>query len=130
MLIELANSFNIKIKKDTPIETEQKYVPIINHIIHNEFDKKIDLTYIANKLYLSKKQVSRIIKKNFNCSLSDLITQKKLSVACLLLTETDLPISKIISSINFETPNYFYTLFKQNYNLSPLQYRKKNKLTT
>lgn len=128
LLIELANSFNIKIKKDTAIETEQKYVPIINHIIHNEFDKKIDLTYIANKLYLSKKQVSRIIKKNFNCSLSELITQKKLSVACLLLTETDLPISKIISSINFETPNYFYTLFKQTYNLSPLQYRKKNKI--
>ncbi len=128
LLTELMNLFNIKIKRDSSLETEQKYVPIIDHIIHNEFDKKIDLNYIASKLYLSKKQASRIIKKNFNCSLSELITQKKLSVACLLLTETNLPISKIISSINFETPNYFYTLFKQTYNLSPLQYRKKNKI--
>ncbi len=111
---------------DVNTETSQ-YLPIIDHTINTEFDKNINMAYLANKLFLSTRQVARIIKKNYNCSLSQLIVQKKLSISCLLLSKTDLPISKIISFINFETPNYFYTLFKKTYGLTPLQYRKNNK---
>ena len=124
---EIMALLKIRGKKVDTADNDNKYVSSIDYIIHNEFNKKIDLQYIASRLYLSTKQVSRIIKKNFKSSLSELILQKKLSVARLLLIETDLSIAQIILSVNFTTPNYFYTVFKQHYGITPLQYRKQNK---
>lgn len=128
LFIRLLDTFGVKEQVETAGETEtNQYLHVIDHIINSEFDRNINMQYLSNKLFLSTRQIARIIKKNYNCSLSTLIAQKKLSVSCLLLSKTDLPICKIISYINFETPNYFYTLFKKYYGLTPLQYRKKNK---
>lgn len=128
IFVHLLDCFGIKEKIETTADNEtSQYLRIIDQIINSEFDKNINMQYLSNKLFLSTRQVARIIKKNYNCSLSNLIAQKKLSVSCLLLSKTDLPISKIISYINFETPNYFYTLFKKSYGITPLQYRKSNK---
>ncbi len=124
IFVQLLDLFGVKNEDEVNTETNQ-YLPIIDHIINTDFDKNINMRYLADKLFLSTRQVARIIKKNYNCSLSQLIVQKKLSISCLLLSKTDLPINKIISHINFETPNYFYTLFKKTYGLTPLQYRKK-----
>lgn len=126
LFIEILDLLNVEYQKAKDVDSNQ-YVLLIDHIINSEFDKNINMKYLSNKLFLSTRQIARIIKKNYNCSLSQLIVQKKLSVACLILTKTNLPISKIITYINFETPNYFYTLFKKTYGLTPLQYRKKNK---
>lgn len=124
IFVQLLDILGVKNEDEVFTETNQ-YLHVIDQIINTEFDKNINMVYLANKLFLSTRQVARIIKKNYNCSLSQLIVQKKLSVSCLLLSKTDLPISKIISYINFETPNYFYTLFKKTYGITPLQYRKK-----
>ena len=127
IFIQLFDLLKVEYKKEKDTDSNH-YLHIIDKIINTDFDKNINMHYLSEKLFLSTRQIARIIKKNYNCSLSQLLVQKKLSVACLILTKTNLTISKIISYINFETPNYFYTLFKKTYGLTPLQYRKKYKL--
>lgn len=102
-----------------------KYVFKIEQILATTFTENINLTYISERLFLSERQVSRIIKKAYNTSLSELIKDKKLSTAAILLKTTDKPISTIINELNFQTESYFFVLFKKKYGLSPRHYRKR-----
>ena len=72
-------------------------------------------------------KVSRIIKKHYNCTITELINKRKLAIAVKLLTETNLSIAKIIDTVGYPTPNYFFKIFKKHYGVSPLSYRKKSK---
>ena len=79
---------------------------------------------MAEHVYLSTKQISRIIKKEYGCTLSQLVTDKKLAAAKKLLKDTDMKIGEIALAVNLGAENYFYLLFKKKYNQTPLQYRK------
>ena len=100
------------------------YIAIIEELINSSLSDNINLDSIAQKLYLSKKQVSRIIKQAYGTKLSTLIIEKKLLIAQLLVEKTDISIKDIITSLNFNSENYFFTTFRKKYGCSPLQYRK------
>lgn len=113
---ESGNSF---IEKD-----ETNHINDIEAYINFKFYDKITLSDVAEHVFLSTRQVARIIKKEYGCSLSDLVIDKKLASAEILLRNTDIKISDIAHQINFGSENYFYSLFKKKYGYSPLQYRK------
>lgn len=100
----------------------ESYLIKIDAII-NQYQNDINLKSVANELCLSTKQASRIIKKNFKKSLSDLVTEKRLEVACNLLSHSDKSISEIVELINFSSETYFYYQFKKNYGCTPTEYR-------
>lgn len=102
-----------------------EYLFKFENILAAAFTEKIDLGYVASRLYLSKKQVSRIIKRAYGCTLSELITEKRLSAAASLLLTTDKPVSEITEELGFSTESYFFVLFKKRYGVTPLGYRKK-----
>lgn len=125
LFFHILDSFGLAMKEENDSNDDiDAYILQINNIICNELDEKINLQFVADRLHLSTKQTTRIIKKYYSCSLSDLLIQRKLSIACMLLTNTNLKISKIIKLINIETANYFFRLFKKAFGITPLQYRK------
>ena len=101
-----------------------RYVSLIETYLQKNYAEKINLTTLAGELYLSTKQVSRIIKKEYNCTFSELINRKRMSAACMLLKNTDMKISDIIKQLNYTSENYFYVLFKKYYGVSPRKYRE------
>lgn len=132
IFLSTAELFNAKAKLQNENQPPNfsKYVFKIEQILANTFTENINLSYIAEKLFLSERQTSRIIKKAYNTSLSDIINDKKLSTAAILLRTTDKPVSTIINELNFQTESYFFVLFKKKYGISPRQYRKEIKHNT
>ncbi len=102
----------------------ESYLIKIDAIINN-YQNDINLKTVSNELCLSTKQTSRIIKKHFKKSLSDLVTEKRLDVACNLLKHSDKSISQIVEQINFSSETYFYFQFKKNFGCTPSEYRTK-----
>ena len=103
---------------------ESKHIGAIETYINDNFYKKIRLSDVAAQVYLSDRQVSRILQKEYGCTLSELVNEKKLASAKMMLKNTDAKISEIASHVNLGAENYFYMLFKKKYGVSPLQYRK------
>lgn len=97
----------------------------IENYINSHLEDKITLTDVANHVYMSNKQVSRIIMREYGVHLSELVIQKKLHVARALLKNTDMKIKEVAARVNLGIENYFYTTFKKHYGISPLEYRKK-----
>jgi AraC-like DNA-binding protein len=84
----------------------------------------VTLSEIADEVYLSKRQVSRIISKEYGCSLPELINNKRLKAAEILLRTKNLSVARVADEVGISSSGYFYTLFKAKYGVTPLQYRK------
>ncbi len=67
----------------------------------------------------------RIIRKNFNKSLLDMLTEFRMEKAALLLKTTNTELVDIAYLVGYESLSHFITTFKTKYNLPPYQYRKK-----
>ena len=105
-----------------------EHIEAIETYINNHLHKKITLSDIAGSVYLSTKQISRIIEREYGCGFSELIADKRLASAEILVKNTDLSISKIAERTFYGTEAYFYTAFKKKYGMTPLQYRKEAKV--
>ncbi|MBO5370078.1 MAG: helix-turn-helix transcriptional regulator [Clostridia bacterium] len=115
---------NSDIKEKTTADiSNSSYLIKIDSLLY-DFQKDIKLTTIADVLGLSTKQTSRIIRKNYKMSLSELMKEKRLRTACILLTQSSMPISDIVEYINFPSESSFYSQFKKHYGCTPLAYRK------
>lgn len=115
-------SANIKIHNKK--KHSSKHINTIESYINNNIYTKLTLTSVAKNVFLSPKQVSRIIEKEYGCSFSSLITEKRLAIAAVMLKNSDMKIAEIANQIFCGSETYFYSLFKAKYGISPLKYRK------
>ena len=126
LLLKISDFSNKKnILSFNSLNSKANYLYEINRFIDKNYMHDIKLIDAAKEISLSERQTSRIIKKNYNKTFSDILIEKRLSVASLLLIKTNNLIKQIISEVNFKNESYFYIIFKRLYNISPLQYRKK-----
>ena len=103
-----------------------KYITTIDVYIAAHYCENITLSDLAGELYLCEKQISRIIRKGYGCSLSEVVNRRRLAVASMLLRYTNMSIKEISSNVGYEYENYFFTLFKKEYGMTPRQYRESN----
>lgn len=101
-----------------------RHIHTIDAYINAHYTEAIRLTELAELLYLCPRQVSRILQKEYGCSLSELVHQKRLAAAGRLLRHTDLPIAEIAAAVGYDQPNYFFARFKAQFRCTPQQYRK------
>lgn len=106
--------------------TNESYLVKIDDAI-NDFKKDVTIKTLADILHLSTKQTSRIILKNYNKKLSELMSERRLSVAAELLIRSDKTVGEIVEYVNFNSEKYFYSQFKKKFGCTPLKYKKNNK---
>ena len=109
----------------TNLGKQVKYINTIETYITQHYCEEIHLSDIADELYLCTKQITRIIQKEYGCSFSELVTRHRLAAACMLLKHTMLSVREIAANVGYrDRENYFFTLFKKRYHVTPVQYRK------
>jgi len=85
----------------------------------------LSLSALADNLNLSEGYLSSLFKKIYKISFTDYIINLRLKKAKILLLTSHLKNYEIANQIGIIDPNYFSTMFKKKYGLSPSQYRKK-----
>lgn len=89
-----------------------------NHIEHR------DLSFYAEKLHLTPKYLTTVIKRESGVSASDWIERHVILQAQALLKSTDLTIQQISDKLNFSSQVFFGKYFKRLAGMSPKEYRK------
>ncbi len=103
-----------------------KYINTIDIYLAEHYCENITLSDLASELYLCEKQISRIIKNGYGCSLSELVNRRRLAAACMLLKYTTMPVGEIAANVGYEYENYFFTVFKKMYGMTPMEFRESN----
>lgn len=96
---------------------------MITQYIEDNINSPILVKDIAQLMYLSEKQVNRIILKNCNKSTKNYINYCKLLKAKELLKDTHMQIKEISDFLGFSSPYYFTQFFTREEGFSPRLFR-------
>ena len=132
LLYHLINNFNYLIYENEELkfnkEQLQRYHSISKYI-YNNFEKNLTLQDISNKEYLSTHYLSREIKYSTGYSFTEYLNLIRVRESLKLLLDSDMTLSEISEEIGFSHTRYYNKHFKLHYELTPLQFRKKFRVT-
>ena len=85
--------------------------------------KTAELSELARRHHWNLYWLSRLIKKSAGRTYTELLQEKRLQQAGLLLTRTTLSVTDICLAVGYNNFSYFYQLFRRHYGMSPKEYR-------
>lgn len=112
----------------TTLDTSMNQNEIITkalHYVENHYTENIQLSSLAESLYLNPQYFSRLFKKELNMNFSEFLTLYRLEISKNLLRQTQLPIYAVASQSGFTDSAYYCKTFKKFFGISPLKYRNK-----
>lgn len=69
--------------------------------------------------------ISRLMKRYSPFTFTKYLQRRRLAQAAFMLSETTEPIEKIIVQVGYENSSHFHRLFKEEYHMTPREYRRK-----
>lgn len=85
-----------------------------------------DVNEIFSDYNYSKEYICRTFKKTTGITLTEYLNQKKLSLASILIQNTNESIESICYKCGYNNVSYFYRAFKTTFNKTPHEFRKIN----
>lgn len=98
------------------------FAPEILKYIEEEY-RYATLEELAGKMNVALSTASKIVKKSTGMTFKELLMRQRLIQAASLLEHTKLPITEIIEQVGYENTSHFHRIFKENYWMSPKEYR-------
>lgn len=98
----------------------------IETYINAHYNQPITLSEIAAHINLGVRQTERTIKSLFGMTYGELLSQKRLAAAKLLLRTTSASIGEIAAACGYVEESYFCRRFKTAFGISPGKYRAEN----
>ena len=95
-------------------------------LINSEYDKRLTLENIAERVFVSPPYLSKFFKQSMGISLSDYIKTTRLHYATNDLLHLDYSIEVIAQNNGFPNTRSFVEAFKEKYNILPSVWRKEN----
>lgn len=126
LLIEILRSSDIfQLIEAKPCINSDFYSAL--QFIDNSISHKITAEAVANKVFLSLRQLNRIFSANLNMTVTQYIKAKKLNNVKEYLKKTGLNIKEIAFLNGFDNEAAFCKFFKRETGMSPTEYRLSEK---
>ena len=109
------------------IELDDRVSEISEYIKHN-LTEPLSVNHICKKFLVSKNTLYEWFREHFESTVNEYITEIRLSQAKILLSEAKMPVYEIAENVGFHNHTYFCKLFKKREGVSPMKYRKLNKV--
>lgn len=97
---------------------------IVKGWIDEHYMEKISLEELSKQFFIDKFYLSRIFKEHYGTTLSNYISNKRITQAKQMLRFSGYNIETIAEKVGISDPNYFTRLFKKIEGITPGEYRK------
>ncbi len=101
---------------------EERIVEIIS-FIKNDYEN-VTLDTLSEAFHLSTPYLSKYIREKSGLTFQELVRKERMRKARALLRETNQTIETIAAEVGYENVEHFNRLFKKNYGITPVQYRR------
>ena len=96
---------------------------VVRYLNQNYADYNLSSKSIAQEHHISVPYLNRLFKQKTGKTIALYLKQIRLESARRMLTDTNLSVETIARRVGFENTKYFYTLFKNEFGVSPSNYR-------
>lgn len=107
---------------DEKYEKKKKLHKSLGRIL-SEYSNPLTVSELAELEGLSVSRYNTVFREQFGLSPIKYITETRMSVACDLLTTTDMSISQIGTMCGYNDSHFFSKMFKNRFGVSPSDYR-------
>ena len=94
--------------------------------IQSHTNEMIGVEDVARHVHRSSSYLTRHFKEELQTSIGAYITQCKLEEACDLLVFSGRSLAEISAYLGYSSQSYFQNVFKKQYGITPMQYRKQH----
>ena len=113
-----------------PIQRKNPRVSIaVRQYIDRHFKENITLDMLAELSHVSKYHMVHVFTEEYGISPINYLIYKRIEEGKQLLQQTDYSLALIGRTLGFSSPSYFSQAFKKQVNCTPMEYRKKSRLS-
>ncbi|MBQ9860328.1 MAG: AraC family transcriptional regulator [Clostridia bacterium] len=127
LIMYLIRLINEQQKDSVDLLHGNKNIQIALEYMRANFRQELSLEEIASQCYLNKYYFSHLFTRLQGMSVGKYIQNLRIAEASRLLRESDRPVSDISVEVGFNNMSYFCRAFRREMNMTPLQYRKREK---
>ncbi len=120
MLIEVAQSSEEKSERTDDLNVVATWA---HTYIRINYDRPITASKVAEALGYNTDYLGRIYHKVYECTLTEAIHRRRVSVASQYLLDSGMTIEQIALKCGFSDPDYFRRIFRRYMQISPGEYR-------
>lgn len=106
-------------KKSVDVDMREQILKLVDE----NLEGNISLDFLADQLHIRPDAASRIFRQIMGTGYTEYIKTLKLKRAIELMEE-EYSIKEIAERLGYSTPQYFIKVFKENYGITPYQYKK------
>lgn len=104
---------------------DRKFINDFSGIVEqNLSNENFSVDEISKEIGISRVQLYRKVKALLDCSVTDYIMTRRLKKAKYLLINERYSIAEITYMVGFSSPNYFSTVFKSKYGMTPTEFKR------
>jgi AraC family transcriptional regulator len=92
--------------------------------IHGHLAEDMSLRSLADQLHLSVHYFGRLFRQSMGKTPHQYVTECRLEQSKQLLKQTNLSVTEIAAQVGFQSQSHFITMFRQQMQVTPLQFRK------
>ena len=97
---------------------------LIEEIINLRYLEDLKSEQIAELVFVSRRQLDRIIMRRYGMSLRQVLNEKRLKYAIKQLNDTARTTEEIAQNSGYNSKSAFYRAFFDAYGMTPAEYRK------
>lgn len=101
---------------------------VAKEYIDANYSRELSLSDVAKYVFLSESYFAHTFKNEFNISPKSYILQVRIEASKELLASTDMKISDIALTVGFSSQQRYNDMFRKCMNMTPLKYRKQEKM--
>lgn len=101
---------------DSVVQTVKRYIAL-------NIDQDLSRETVAEQVFLNPDHLTRLFKKETGHTIADYVLLERIKLAKELLTQTNIPISAISSSVGYSNFSHFTKVFKKYAEMGPTEYR-------
>lgn len=119
-------TFTAKVREfqEDKVTLSNGHIQAIKLYILKHLEVPFKIKELADAVYLSESRCSHKFKEATGMTIRQFTEQERLKAACILLEATKLPVRLISENFCFSSPSHFAAVFKQNFGITPNEYRK------
>jgi len=101
---------------------------IVEHFIGRRYASNIEIADLAIAMGVSRSRARHVVKEMFGKNFSELVNERRLEQAKVLLLQSELPVTAIAERCGFGEPSNFFRFFKAREGITPRRFREENEL--